>query len=295
MCTRSTERLRPLDRVSVRFGRGAASQWLRWPRQAEEFALVGVVGGGITIGVLTPHAAAGPEVELPAMAAGRVTAVVARIRPDDAMVGAESTPPETASGLRALTQPVTVDRAAAGFRPESVDAVAYASTTTGYALGHRAERALVGRLRGLCGVPVVASASSAVDALRTCGARQVTLVHPPWFRDEIDQLGVRYFRDLGFGVTLTKATGLPGDPGMVRPRHVLDWVRSHLGDEADAVFIAGNGFRAAQAIEELEQQTGRLVLEANQVMLWSILAAIRTAAEVAGYGRLFRTVPAATG
>jgi maleate isomerase len=254
-----------------------------------------VVGGRITIGVLTPHAAAGPEVELPAMAAGRVTAVVARIRPDDAMAGAESTPPETASGLRALTRPVAVDRAAAGFRPGSVDAVAYASTTSGYALGHRAEATLVGRLRQRCAVPVVASASSAVDALLTFGARHVTLVHPPWFHAEIDELGTRYFRDLGFEVTLTKATGLPDDPGMVSAQHVVDWVSSHLDAEADAVFIAGNGFRAAQAIEELEQQTGRLVLEANQVMLWSILAATRTAGEVAGYGRLFRTVPGATG
>ena len=32
-------------------------------------------------GVLTPHAAAGPETELPDMASGRVVAVVTRIRP----------------------------------------------------------------------------------------------------------------------------------------------------------------------------------------------------------------------
>jgi maleate isomerase len=258
-------------------------------------ALVGVVRTGITVGVLTPHAAAGPEDELPAMAPGLVTAVVTRIRPDDDVAGGGATPPETASGLRALTLPARLDRAAAGFRRGSVDAVAHASTTTGYALGHTAEAALVGRLRRLCGVPVVASASSAVDALRTCGARRVTLVHPPWFRDEMDELGIRYFRDLGFGVTLTKATALPTDPSMVRTRQVVDWVSSHLGDEADAVFIAGNGFCAAGAIEELERQTGRLVLEANQVMLWSILAATRTTCEVAGYGRLLRTAPAATG
>jgi maleate isomerase len=258
-------------------------------------AIVGVVRAGVTIGVLTPHAAAGPEVELPAMAPGLVTAVVARIRPDDAEADGGATPPETASGLRALALPALVDRAAAGFRRGSVDAVAYASTTTGYALGHTAEAALVGRLRQVCGVPVAASASSAADALQVCGAQRVTLVHPPWFRDEIDELGARYFRDLGFGVTLTKATALPDDSSSVRPRQVVDWVSSHLGDETDALFIAGSGFRAAEAIEELERKTGRLVLEANQVMLWSILAAIRTTCEVTGYGTLFRTAPATTG
>jgi maleate isomerase len=256
---------------------------------------MGVAGAEVTVGVLTPHAAAGPEVELPEMAPGRLIAVVARIRPHDVGDEVAATPPSRAAGLRALARPAAVDTAAARFRQGSVDAVAYASTTTGYALGHRKEATLVRRLRRLCGVPVVASASSAADALRTCGAQRVTLVHPPWFHDEIDQLGAGYFRDLGFDVTLTNATGLPDDPSMVRTRQVVDWVSGHLGDQADAVFIAGNGFRAAQAVEELERRTGRLVLEANQVMLWSILAATRTTWEVAGYGRLFRTVPAATG
>lgn len=55
------------------------------------------------------------------------------------------------------------------------------------------------------------------------------------------------------------------------------------------MFIGGNGFRAARAIGELERRTGRLVLESNQVLLWSILAATRTAWEITGYGKLFRT------
>ena len=35
--------------------------------------------------------------------------------------------------------------------------------------------------------------------------------------------------------------------------------------------MAGNGFRAARAVPELEQRTGRLVPQANQVLLWSII------------------------
>ena len=36
----------------------------------------------LAVGVVTPHAAAGPEVELPAMTRGRVTAVVSRTGPE---------------------------------------------------------------------------------------------------------------------------------------------------------------------------------------------------------------------
>ncbi len=34
----------------------------------------------LKVGVLTPHAAAGPEIEIPEMSQGRVTVTVARIR-----------------------------------------------------------------------------------------------------------------------------------------------------------------------------------------------------------------------
>ena len=242
----------------------------------------------LRVGVLTPHAAAGPEVELPDMAAGRVEAVVARVQP----VGADAspTPPSTASGLRALAAPSVLDRAAAPFRKESVEAVAYASTSTGYARGRQAEAALGERLQQSCGVPVVASGSAAVQALRACRCRRVALVHPPWFDDEVDELGCSYFRDQGFEVSLLKASGLPNDPSRVRPGHVVQWVGRHVGDHADAVFLGGNGLRAARAIEPLERRTGLTVLQANQVLLWSILAATRTPWEVTGYGRLFRDV-----
>jgi maleate isomerase len=247
----------------------------------------------LRVGVLTPHAAAGPEVELPDMAAGRVTTVVARVRPAGA--AASWTPPATTAGLRALAAPSSVDRAAAPFRGGSVEVVAFASTTSGYVLGHRAEAALVEGLRQSCGVPVVASSSSAVQALRACGSRRVHLVHPPWFDDEVDALGSRYFRDQGFEVSLSKVDGLPDDPGAVRPEQVVDSVLRHVGEDAGTVFLAGNGFRAAAAIEELERRTGQLVLAANQVLLWSILAATDTPWRLTGYGRLLRDVRSPSG
>lgn len=238
---------------------------------------VGALGRAVLrVGVLTPHAAAGPEVELPDMASGRVTVAVARVRTAD-------------SGLRALVDPCAAVRAAVPFRDGSVGVVACASTSSGYVLGHRGEAALVEDLHQSCGVPVVSSGSSAVEALRAIGAARVAVVHPPWFDDELDELGSRYFRDEGFEVSLSKASGIPDDPAEVRPGHVIDWVVRHVGPQADAVFIGGNGFRAAGAIDELERRTGRLILEANQVLLWSILGVTRTPWEVSGYGRIFRT------
>jgi maleate isomerase len=113
-------------------------------------------------------------------------------------------------------------------------------------------------------------------------------VHPPWFDDEFHGLGSAYFRSQGFDAVVTPAVALPDDPDLVDPQGVIDWVERHVEDRAEAVFLAGNGFRAAGAVEELERRTGRLVLEANQVLLWGILAATGTTWDLAGHGRLLR-------
>ena len=218
---------------------------------------------------------------------------MARVRPAGA--GSSGTPPSTPVGLQALAVASVLEGAAAPFRAGSVRAVAYASTSSSYVLGSRAEASLVERLRRSCGVPVVASGSSAVDALRACGARRFVLVHPPWFDAEVDELGCSYFRDQGFDASLVRATGLPDDPAQVAPGDVVDWVARQLGDEADVVFLGGNGLRAAGAIDALERRTGGTVLQANQVLLWSMLAATGTPWPVTGYGRLFRELRPSAG
>ena len=78
----------------------------------------------------------------------------------------------------------------------------------------------------------------------------------------------------------------PDNPEHIRPQHVIDWVEQHTEDRAEAIFLAGNGFRVAQAVDALEARTGLLVLSANQAMLWGILAATATRWHITGYGRL---------
>jgi maleate isomerase len=208
------------------------------------------------------------------MTGGRVTTVVSRTgslpRPRQP---APWTAPPAHAQLLASTGSSALDHAAITFNGTMLAAVAHASTTAGYVIGHREEAVLVERLSQRFDVPAVTTCAAAAAALRTHGIGQVQLVHPPWFADEFDELGMAYFRSQGFEAVVTKAVGLPDDPARVDPQPVIDWVEHHIQDRADAVFLAGNGFRAAGAIEELESRTGRLILEANQALLWSILAA----------------------
>ena len=241
----------------------------------------------LTIGVLTPHAAPGPEVELPAMTGGRVATVVSRTgSPSPASPGPPRAAAPAHAELRASTEAAALDRAEAVFGGRTLAAVAHASTTCGYVIGASEEAALIERLSQRFDVPAVASCAAAAAALRTYAVGQVQLVHPPWFDDEFDALGVTYFRSQGFQAAVTKARGLPDDPALVAPAQVIDWVEHHIEDGAEAIFLAGNGFRAAGAVEELERRTGRLVLEANLVLLWALLSATASGWAVPGHGAL---------
>lgn len=196
-------------------------------------------------------------------------------------------PPTAATELRALATLAALRPAVESLREASVDVIAYASTTSGYAIGYASEVSLVGRVQELAGVPVVSSGIAAVEALKAFGVRRVALIHPPWFESEVGDLGAGYFRDQGLDAITLTATTLPTDPAEVQPEQVIEYVSDRVDASTEAVFIAGNGFRAARAIEELERRTGQLVLEANQVLLWAILAATGTKLRVDGFGRLF--------
>jgi maleate isomerase len=79
----------------------------------------------------------------------------------------------------------------------------------------------------------------------------------------------------------------PRDDRRIEAKAVYEWTSRHLSDEAEAVVIGGNGFRAAGATVALEGAIGRPVLSANQVLLWNLLAHAGATFEVSGYGQLF--------
>jgi maleate isomerase len=248
----------------------------------------------ISIGVLTPHAAAGPEAEFPDMAAGHVRTLISRIPAPGALATAPGTPPTSPAGLRAMTAPTVLDEAAAAFPPGAIEVICVASTSTGYAIGFDAETTMVSRLTQRWSLPVVGTSLSAVAALRTLDIERVSVVHPPWFDDELNGLGATYFRSQGFAVVASVSADLPNDPDRIESGAVVEWISRNVSDKAEGVFIGGNGFRAARAIEQLEWKLGRPVFSSNQVLLWSILANVQADFEVDGYGRLFRRRPSTT-
>ena len=240
----------------------------------------------IRVGVLTPHVTVGPEAELPAMDPGRVVTCVLRVAVDPTGAGAPATP----SALCALASSPVLDDAAALLGQGSLDAIVFPSTSSAFAIGYDAETALVSRLSRRSGVPVLSTGASAVLALRALGAERVALVNPPWFDDELTDLGAAYFIDTGFDVLSSASVALAGDSRDLDAAALYGWTFWNVRADADAIFIGGNGFRTADAVAALEAGLARPVLTSNQVLLWHLLAEVGggTSSEVTGYGRLFQ-------
>jgi maleate isomerase len=245
----------------------------------------------VRIGVLTPHAALGPEAELPAMAPGRVVTCVARIPSDAATVvvpGGDATSP---SGLRALTAPELIEPAAELLGRGPIDAIGYASTSSAYAIGFDAEETLMAKLSQRVGIPVLATCASAVLALSVLGVERIALVDPPWFDDELNELGSAYFRSRGFDVVSSASAGLSQDAQQIDAPSVVEWTSRYVTDDVEAVFMGGNGFRVTEAIAPLEDALRRPVLTSNQVLLWNLLATAGETFRIRGFGQLFAHEP----
>jgi maleate isomerase len=230
----------------------------------------------------------------PSSAPGRLTTRVVRVPVRASDASTLGGPPASTAALRELTSSRFLDEAADALAEEPLDVLGYASTSSAYAIGFDAETAMLSRLAARLRLPTVGTCASAVLAFETLGIERIALVHPPWFDDELNLLGAAFFESRGLRVVSAASAELSQDPAEIEPHGVVEWTRTRVGDNADGIFIGGNGFRAARAIEPLEAALGRPVLESNQVLLWNPLGRARATFSVRHFGRVFaEATPAA--
>jgi maleate isomerase len=238
------------------------------------------------IGLLTPNDDAVPESEFWTLAPEGVSVHVARVPLVDTRTFADPPHPDGATALLAALP---------------MQAIVLAFTTTSYVLGPDGEPALKARLeKHSNGIPVLFTGAAAVAGFRALGVRRIALIHPPWFADDEQQLGVAYFRNQGFDVVYANQMRLrglpvakPSDPlrkfTELYPAELYAFARWEVPAAAEGVFFGGNGYRAIGVIAALEEELDRPVLTGNQVAFWYALRQAGVRGPVDGYGRVFRT------
>jgi maleate isomerase len=236
------------------------------------------------IGLLTPNDDAVPESEFWTLAPLGVSVHVSRV---------------LLTNTRTYSDPPRADDAVALLAALPMQAIVFVFTTTSYILGPDGEQALKARLEERSKrIPVWTTGAAAVAGFRALGVRRIALIHPPWFANDENELGVAYFRNQGFDVVYASQMDLrglpiakPTDPlrkfTEIYPAEIYEFARKNVPATAEAVFFGGNGFRAIGAIAALEEELGVPVLTGNQVAFWYALRQAGVREPVSGYGRVF--------
>jgi maleate isomerase len=167
-------------------------------------------------------------------------------------------------------------------------AILYTGTSPSYVFGLKREKEFKDRLEVRTkGIPIVIPAMALADAAQTFGVRRIALVHPPWFMDETNELGRKYFQGRGFDVVSARPIEPRRNFSEVPAAEVYRWIMATTPPQAEAVVVGGGGLRIIGAIEALERSLGRPVITANQATFWQGLKLAGARGSVSGYGRLF--------
>jgi maleate cis-trans isomerase len=171
-----------------------------------------------------------------------------------------------------------------------VDVIAYGCTTGSFYKGPGWDRDMLALIAREAGVPAVATTPSVVDALRTLGARRLSVATP--YPDWNNQRLRAYLEASGFEVL-----NVDGDPEAAAsgnqgindqtPESVVDFAARACRPDADALLCSCTAWRAVEAIDALERRTGKPVVTSNQATIWSALRALAAREPIHGFGRLF--------
>ena len=191
------------------------------------------------------------------------------------------------------------------FAAMQLSAVVIGHTSSSVVGGQGWDEAVIAEMRTILGdgVHITTNGNDTVAALRAVGSERPFLVAPAWFGDAAIASAVQYYTDHGFDL----AGHMRYDPGPAW-RHIppdrlyaegmavaqevqplFDQIAAYCPAEADAVFIAGTGFRCVAIIEALELTLGRPVVSANQASLWRCLRLAGVEDAVPRYGRLLNS------
>ncbi|WP_455900721.1 maleate cis-trans isomerase family protein [Rhodococcus gordoniae] len=176
-----------------------------------------------------------------------------------------------------LGSPARLAGGAAQFAGERLDALVWACTSGSFVYGPEGARTQIERLsRAAGGVPTTSTGIAFVAAIRSLGITR-TAVAASYPRDVAD-LFVAFLADAGTDIVSLADAGIDtaAEVGALTGEAVLDFVRTNDHPDAQAVLVPDTAMHTLRIVRELEKETGKPVLTANQVTVWHGL-------ELAGY------------
>jgi len=146
-------------------------------------------------------------------------------------------------------------------------------------------------------VPAAATGPSVVQALRFFGAKRISVATP--YPDYNNQKLLSYLEAMGFevlnleGEPVAAASGNQGINNQ-DPESVVELAAKICRDDADALLCSCTAWRSLEAIDQLEQLTGKPVVSSNQASIWATYKNLNITETVTGFGSLLESLSTVT-
>lgn len=186
--------------------------------------------------------------------------------------------------LSELKRPLT--EAAQAISDVNPAVIVFHCTANSMESGLAHEKALVEIIEQASGCPTITTAQAITKAFDQCGIKKLVLISP--YVKATNQLEVNYLAESGYAVLHEVGLGLETRAyANVTPEEWRGVVRENIRADADGYFLSCTNTRMIEAIEDLERDLGKTVINSNQATLWACLKKLGIPYTNKKLGRLF--------
>jgi maleate isomerase len=187
-------------------------------------------------------------------------------------------------------QPALAD-AAAALSDVQPGVIVFHCTANSMENGTAGEAAIVDTIHNASGCDTITTAQAICEAFTYLGINKLVLISP--YVKETNEHEVRYLTQTGFTVLHEVGLGLESHSyGAVTPQQWIEVVNENTRPQADGYFLSCTNTRMIEAIDNLERQLQKPVINSNQATLWACLKRLGIAHADKRLGSLFNQTAA---
>ena len=175
-----------------------------------------------------------------------------------------------------------------------VDVIVLGATAPSFLKGLGYDRELIGKLEAATGKKATTTSTALVQAIRHSGAKRVVLGSA--YDEKVNAIAKAFLEASGVEVVGVQGLALVDNliVGRLSPDTAYDLAVNVDSPDADAIVLSCTNWQTMDAIERIEDKTGKPVITTTQATVWAALRAIGHTEPVKGYGQLLRGLDAQT-
>ena len=149
------------------------------------------------------------------------------------------------------------------------------------------EKAIIEIIEQASGCPTITTAQAITQAFDRFGIKKLVLISP--YVKATNQLEVNYLTETGYTVLHELGLGLETHAySTVTPQEWKNIVKENTRTDADGYFLSCTNTRMIEAVEDLENDLDKPVINSNQATLWACLKKLGVVHADKKLGRLFQ-------